>query len=265
MPGHHWSDHINPDDPRWEHYNREENLEEEIAKQRDILKRMEDEILAIRMEEDGRIYNVEQQRIYRQANHRLNLATIALEDHLGEHGSYHSLRTRRPRPNLLSDEQIRMRRAAMEASQRGELAPGGSARRHSLRTSPVNTTPESPIRFATIGGRTPPPTIGGGGAFTTPPRSDSNRSSNQEPSDTRTSPIQTPNRPIGSRGGRGYVNRRRTFDPRSNRISPPNADDGESLVRSPSDGRQPGNRNTRSAEGRQRRPRTEQFKPTLKF
>lgn len=257
MPGHHWSDHITPDDPRWEHYNKEEDLEDEIAEQRDILKRMEDEIIAIRMEEDERIYAVENRRIYRQANHRLNLAIIALEDHHTEHGSYHSLRPRRPRPNILSDEQI----AAREAEQRINTAPGGSVRRNStvnraLVTSPIQTPPRSGPRLLTIGG---------GSAFASVDRR--TRSPVQEPS--QRSPRRLP--PIVRETGRvRTVPRNHTGDVRRGELqsSPGN-----------NDGRRPGNRGTGTAEredgiqgltGQQLQFGDDDvdrntFKPTLKF
>lgn len=270
------SRHSGPDNENPHHW-REEDLERELEECEKKIDEMNEEILRLRISTRSRlndeIARVENRREYVDAKNERNRLGIALMEHRSRHGSRHPQTSRRPLPNLLSDEQIQMREEARRASQRGERAPGGSARRnsrrHSLRTSPVNTTPQSTMRFATIGGRTPPPAIGGGGAFTTPPRSGSNRSTNQEQPNTRTSPIQTPNRPQGSHGGRRYQNRRALL--LHNRISPPTSDD-EGLVSSPGgdgmDGRRPGRRQTRSADGARRRrgdSRTEKFKPTLKF
>lgn len=264
-----------PDNENQHHW-RERDLEQELEACEEIIDEMNEEILRLRISTRSRlndeIARVENRREYVDAKNERNRIGIELMTHIEQHGSY-----RRVTPdNLLDDDQIRMRAEARRARQRGQRAPGGSARRErrgssSLITSPV-TTPESTMRFATIGGSSAFTTPPRRSAFTTPPRSDSNRSSNQEPSNTRTSPIQTPNRPIGSQGRRRYGNRRTTINLHTNRISPPNVDgdDDESLVRSPSDsgldGRRPGNRATRSAERQERGSRrTEQFKPTLKF
>ena len=263
MPGRHWSEHIGPDDPEYELYEREENLEAEIAEQQEILRRMENEILAVRIEEDERIYNIENRRIYRQANHRLNLATIALEDHRTEHGSYHSLR--RPQPNILSEEQI----AAHNAQQQPQRAPGGSVRRDSrlipnrdLMTSPIQTPPR--IRSGTRVLR-----IGNGGAFSTVTTPPSTRSVTPQPQERPRSPRRLP--PI--RGSTRQVHR----------ISDQHTGETEEdeLQSSPggNDGRRPGNRNTGTAgsdtTGTQLRfgddssddgdHYFDNYKPTLKF
>ena len=266
MPGRHWSEHLSgPDDPMYEHYEKEEDLEAEIAIQQEILRRMENEILAVRMEEDRRIYNIENREIYRQANHRLNLATIALEDQREEHGSYHSLRRRRPQPNILSEEQI----AAHNAQHRGDRAPGGSVRRDSRRipnrdlmTSPIQTPPR--IRSGTRVLR-----IGNGGAFSTVTTPPSTRSVTPQPQERPRSPRRLP--PI--RGRTRQVHR----------ISDHHTGETErdELQSSPggNDGRRPGNRNTGTAgsdtTGTQLRFGSESsddedhyfdnYKPTLKF
>ena len=228
MPGRHWSEYLDgPDDPRYVRYEREEDLEAEIAVQQEILRQMEDEIIAIREEEDERIYEVENRQIYRRANHSLNLAVIALEDHRTSHGSYHSLRRIRPRPNILTEEQI----AAREAQQRTIVtAPGGSVRRDSipnraLVTSPIQTPPHSGPRLLTIGGSS---------AFSNVNRR--SRSPVQEPG--QRSPRRLP--PIVRETNRvRTVPRNHTGDVRRGELqsSPGN-----------NDGRRPGNRGTGTAE-----------------
>jgi hypothetical protein len=255
-----------PDNENQHHW-RERDLEEELEACEEIIDRMNNEILELRISTrrqlEAEIASVENRQEYVDAKNERDRIAVRLMEHREQHGSY-----RRVTPdNLLDDEQIRMREEARRARQRGERAPGGSARRQrrsSFTTSPV-TTPETSMRFATIGGSSAFTTPPRRSAFTAPPRSDSGRSSNQEPSNTRTSPIQTPNRPRGTQSSRRYQRRATNYS--TNRISPPPLDD-DGLIRSPSDsgldGRRPGNRNTRSADGT-RPSRPAQFKPTLKF
>lgn len=254
------------DNPRhWEEIELEDQLEEHEI----ILDEMKAEIKRVREAAQDQLDNdirvIENQQRYRDAAAGRDRIAIALMAHRSRYGSRHRIVPE----NILDDESIASReseRAIAEAREREQRAPGGSARRDSLRTSPINSSPQTPIRFATIGGPRSP--VGGGGAFRTPPRSDSNRSPNQEPPrNPNTSPINTPSPGLRRSAFNLSRNRMRPLLPP---IVPPPSDglDGP-LVNSPSDsidGRRPGNRQTRSAEGRQRRPpRTEKYKPTLKF
>ena len=261
------SSHQGPDTDNRHHW-QEEELEDQLEEHEIILDEMKAEIKRVREAAQHQLDNdirvIENQERYRQAEIGRNRVAIALMEHRRRYGSRHRIVPE----NILDDASIASReseRAVAEAREREQRAPGGSARRDSLLTSPINASPQTPVRFATIGGARSP--VGGDGAFRTPPRSDSNRSPNQEPNrNPNTSPINTPSpglhRPLFNLSR----NRMRSLLPP---IVPPQSDElNGPLVNSPSDndGRRPGNRQTRSAEGRQRRPaRTEQFKPTLKF
>ena len=262
------SSHQGPDTDNRHHW-QEAELEDQLEEHEIILDEMKAEIKRVREAAQHQLDNdirvIENQQRYRQAEIGRNRVAIALMEHRQRYGSRHRIVPE----NILDDESIASReseRAVAEAREREQRAPGGSARRDSLRTSPINSSPQTPIRFATIGGARSP--VGGGGAFTTPPRSDSDRSPNQEPRprNPNTSPINTPSPGIRRPAFNLSRNRMRPLLPP---IVPPPADElNGPLVNSPSDndGRRPGNRQTRSAEGRQRNiRRTEQFKPTLKF
>ena len=256
MPGDHWSDYIDdpPDSERYQHYRREEELEEEIEIQREILAEMRREINAAIRRGDGeiseirerireQILSIEDRRVYRDAQNRLSTLDIELEDHVREsHGSYHSVlaRGRRPRPNILSDEAI----AAHNAQQQPLRAPGGSVRRDSrlmpnreaLVTSPIQTP--RPIRTPTRRGTgTSVLRIGNNGAFSSVQTPPSTRSVTPQPQER---PQSTPRRlpPI----------RRTNQIPR---ISDHHTGETESdeLQSSPSgnDGRRPGRRHTGTA------------------
>jgi hypothetical protein len=130
MPGDHWSDYIrdHPDSERYQHYQREEDLEDEIEIQREILEQMNREIDAVERAGDAEIAGVEQrigQRIrdienrelYSNARSRISILDIQLQDHVRRsHGSYHSVLARERRPRPLSEEQVR----AHEAHHRGD-------------------------------------------------------------------------------------------------------------------------------------------------
>ena len=198
-----------------------------------IIREGDEEISEIRQRIENRIERIEHRRAYRDAQRRLSLLDIQLQDHIRmEHGSYHSVvaRARVPRPNILSEEQI----AAHNAQQQPRRAPGGSVRRDSrlipneaLRTSPIQT----PTR---IQSGTRVLRIGSGGAFSTVTTPPSTRSPTPQPQ------TQTPRRlpPI----------RRTNQIPR---ISDQHTGETESdeLQSSPSgnDGRRPGRRNTGTA------------------
>jgi len=267
------SRHSGPDNENPHHWH-EEDLERDLEEAEKKIDEMNEEILRLRISTRSRlndeIARVENRREYVDAKNERNRLGIALMEHRSRHGSRH--RSRRLLPNLLSDEQIQMRAAARRAIQRGERAPGGDARRnsrrHSLRTSPVNTPPQSTMRFATIGG---------GGAFTTPPRSASNRSTNQEQPNTRTSPIQTPNRTPRRLQRRLPPIQRPTGHMRpvpSNHTGDVSRDELQSSPGN-NDGRRPGDRGTGTAERndggegltgqRLRYDNHNTFKPTLKF
>lgn len=247
MPGDHWSDYVDdpPDSERYQHYQMEEDMENEIEVQREILREMDSEIDAIIREGDeeiseirqrigNRIEQIERRRAYRDAQRRLSLLDIQLQDHIRmEHGSYHSVvaRARVPRPDILSEEQI----AAHNAQQQPRRAPGGSVRRDSIVNRSLMT---SPIQTPTRGqSGTRVLRIGNGGAFSTVQTPPSTRSPTPQQPET-----QTPRRlPPIQRAGRGQVQR----------ISEQHTGETESdeLQSSPSgnDGRRPGNRNTGTA------------------
>lgn len=259
-----------------QHHWREKELEDELHIQEQIIDEMDREIKRVIQAGQQRlnieITVIQNQRRYVQAHRERDRIAIELMGHRNTHGSY-----RRIVPeNMLSEEEIARREedrrsedSAHEARERLQRAPGGSARRNShMRTSPINASPQTPIRFATIGG-TPPPRS----AFTTPPRI--NRSPNQEPPrNPNTSPVTTPpnTRQVPLRQSPDDYHQ--SVPDSHLRLPPIVSSPGDNelagpLVSSPSDaldGRRPGNRQTRSAEGsRSRGNRTEQFKPTLKF
>ena len=279
MPGDHWSDYIpdRPDSERYQHYRREEELEDEIEIQREILAEFDREIDALEEAGDAEIEEVRQRigneirtiedrTAYRNAQSRISILDIQLQDHVRRrHGSYHSViaRGRRPRPSILSEAAIE----AHEARHRGDRAPGGSVRRDSripnrdLVTSPIQTPPR-------IQGGTRVLRIGNGGAFSTVQTPPSTRTPTPQPE------TQTPRRLPPIRGRTGQIQRIPEHH---------TGDTGrDELTSSPSgsDGRRPGNRNTGTAGSETTGTRLQygddddsdaeyqffdNYKPTLKF
>lgn len=245
MPGDHWSDYIDepPDSARWQHYRREEELEEEIEIQREILAEMRREINAVIRRGDGeiseirerireQIRTIEDRRVYRDAQNRLSALDIELEDHVREsHGSYHSVvaRGRRPRPNILSEEQADAqsrtpsRRRSRQQSPRSSILP-------SITGTPQNVAPPtSPV------GLPSPPAV-----------NRSNFARLQHSPGSRFSPIGTPPR-SGRRNGNRHT---RSSENRENRAR---------LAREGSGS------NTPSTPTRRLRFGTETYQPQLKF
>ena len=252
MPGDHWSDYVPdpPDSERYQHFRREEELEEEIELQREIIEGFnmridalieagDEEIEEVRQRIGEQIRTIERTTRFRNAQSRLSVLDIQLQDHVRRsHGSYHSViaRERRPRPNILSEEQ----RAAHNAQQQPQRAPGGSVRRNSrlipneaLRTSPIQTPPRIQSGTRVL-------SLGHGGAFSTVTTPPSTRSPTpQQPPQSRG--VLTPRRLPPIHGRTGQIPR--ISDQHTGET------DSDELQSSPSgnDGRRPGNRNTGTA------------------
>lgn len=166
MPGNSWRDLIHPDDSRLEHFEREEELEEEMRRAENKLDELEQRILreaeAIRNSSD-----------YLRAERDYERAHAALLLHKSYHPSYHDLSEER---RLEEARQRRNRQRAQHPTpggrrrtqspppnRRSSVLPsinGTPRRAPAPPVSPVQSPPQIPrTRFASIG-RSP-----GGGAF----------------------------------------------------------------------------------------------------
>ena len=146
MPGNSWRDLIHPDDSRLEHFEREEELEEEMNRAENKLNEFEQRILreaeAIRNSTD-----------YLRAERDYERAHAAILLHKSYHPSYHDLIQERQLEEERRIEEARQRRSRQRAQ---HSTPGGRRRHQSPRPQNRRSSVLPSITGTPRGGVAPP-------------------------------------------------------------------------------------------------------------
>ena len=227
MPTSEWDSLLNPDDERREHFQREEELEEEMERAKARIRALEDRIRreakAIRESEEYREADIEYQR-----------AQAALLNHTTYHPSYHAL----IRQHREQQEQARRERERRRAEAQSRTPSRRRSRQQSPRSSILPSITGTPQNVA-------PPTSPVG--LPSPPAVNrSNFARLQHSPGSRFSPIGTPPR-SGRRNGNRHT---RSSENRENRARLAREGSGSNIPSTPT---------------RRLRFGTETYQPKLKF